>query len=65
MKLGSISEADEVMKRWSYNLETESISSHEMENTWYSFKTARAYIKKGKYIDAFKYLNIIERTVNA
>jgi len=65
MREGKIEEADEVMKRWSYNPDTEMITSHEMENTWYSILKAKAFISKGNYLEGFKYLNIIERSVNA
>lgn len=44
MREGKIDEADEIMKRWSYNPDTETITSHEMENTWYSVLKAKAFI---------------------
>lgn len=41
------------------------ITSHEMENTWYSVLKAKAFIKKGNFLEGFKYLNIVERSVTA
>lgn len=65
MREGKIEEADETMKWWSYNPDTEMITSHEMENTWYSVLKAKAFIKKGNFLEGFKYLNIVERSVTA
>jgi len=52
MRNGAIEEADEMMKRWSINDEQE-LTSHEMENTWYSLLKATAYMKKNNFIKAF------------
>ena len=60
MRAGLIEEADETMKRWSIDIDKNQVTSHNMENTWYSLLTAKAFWNKGKFIDAFKYLNIIE-----
>ena len=61
---GAIEDADEMMKRWSSNDENK-VSSHEMENTWYSLLSAKAHQAKGQYIESFRLFNIIERGVNA
>lgn len=45
MREGKIEDADEVMKRWSYNPDTNMITSHDMENTWYSLIKAKALMK--------------------
>jgi len=39
MRNGAIEDADEMMKRWSSNDESK-VTSHEMENTWYTLLSA-------------------------
>lgn len=64
LKNGAIEDAHEIMKRWSINDHNE-VSSFDMENTWYSLLTARSHYERNELIDAFRYLNIIERSTVA
>jgi len=53
--------ANEIMKRWSVDSNTDLISSFDFQNVWYEVEHGFAHYEYGRYLEAFQMFNYLEK----
>lgn len=64
LKNGKHEEANDIMKRWSIDQQTDELNTFDLQNIWYEVESANSYYAKGEYLKAFQLFNFIQKHID-